>query len=230
MLAVTFALPEESRDFLRALGQRRKVGTKRGWVCGEYAGAKVTVAHTGMGLEAAAAAAEALLTSVRPAWQMSGGFAGALDPRLRVGDVVVAENFCSPTLLARLDVAATRGALVSRARPAELVAEKAALHRETGALAVDMETAAIAAACHHAGIPMLALRAISDTAHEPLPAPLAEWFDLARQRPRPRRLLAYLWRRPSAIRPFVRFVRGLPVARRALTTAMLGAVRTLNGQ
>jgi adenosylhomocysteine nucleosidase len=113
---------------------------------------------------------------------------------------------------------------VSRPRPAELVSEKAALFRETGALAVDMETAAIAAACQRAGVPLLAMRAISDTADTPLPAPLAEWFDLARQRPRPRRLLAYLCRRPSAIGPFVRFLRGLPTARRALTAAMLVAV------
>jgi adenosylhomocysteine nucleosidase len=206
MIAVTFALPEESRDFLRAARDRRDV----------------TVLHTGMGLEAAARATEALLAGLRPDWVLSGGFAGGLDPRLRLGDVLVAENFSSPALLPRCT--SPRGPLVSRARPAELVAEKAALLRETGALAVDMETQAIAAACQRASVPLLAIRAISDTAHDPLPAPLAEWFDLARQRPRPRRLLAYLARRPSAIRPFVRFVRGLPIARRALTTAMLGAI------
>ena len=207
MIAVTFALPEESRDFVRAVRGR----------------CDVTVVHTGLGLEAAATATAALLAGPRPAWVLSGGFAGALDPRLRLGDLLVAENFTSPLLLARA-AGLERGQLVSRPRPVELVAEKAALFRETGALAVDMETAAIAAACARAGVPLLALRAISDPAHEPLPAPLAEWFDLARQRPRPRRLLAYLWRRPSAIRPFVRFVRGLPVARRALTAALLRAI------
>jgi adenosylhomocysteine nucleosidase len=206
MIAVTFALPEESRDFLRATRGRRDLA----------------VIHTGMGLDAAARATEALLADLRPDWVLSGGFAGALDPRLRLGGVLVAENFTSPELLARSSGA--RGTLVSRARPAELVAEKAALFRETGALAVDMETEAIAAACQRAAVPLLAIRAISDTAQTPLPAPLAEWFDLARQRPRPRRLLAYLCRRPSAILPFARFVRGLPVARRALTEALLGAI------
>ncbi len=224
MLAVTFALPEESRNFLRALHHRRPVATHPGWWTGRIGDAAVTVVHTGMGLEAAASAAEALLVGVRPRWVISGGFAGALDPRLRLGDVVVAENFSSPALLARLDLAAHRGQLVSRARPAELVEEKATLHRETGAIAVDMETAAIAAACARAGVPLLAVRAISDPAQTPLPAPLAEWFDLARQRPRPRRLLMYVWRRPSAIWPFVRFVRSLPVARRALTEALLRSV------
>lgn len=207
MIAVTFALPEESRDFLRATRGR----------------GDVRVIHTGMGLEAASRATEALLAEMRPAFVLSGGFAGALDPRLRLGDVVVAENLSTPELLVRSDGIGRLGKLVSRARPAELVEEKAALFRETGALVVDMETEAIAAACHRAGVPLLAIRAISDTAHDPLPAPLAEWFDLAQQRPRPRRLLAYLWRRPSAIRPFVRFIRGLPVARRALTMAMLRA-------
>jgi adenosylhomocysteine nucleosidase len=206
MIAVTFALPEESRDFLRATRGRRDLA----------------VVHTGMGLDAAARASEALLADLRPDWLLSGGFAGALDPRLRLGDVIVAENFSSPALLPRCR--SERGTLVSRARPAELVAEKAALFRDTGALAVDMETEAIAAACRRAGVPLLAIRAISDTAATPLPAPLAEWFDLARQRPRPQRLLAYLGRRPSAILPFVRFVRGLPTARGALTRAMLETV------
>lgn len=206
LIAVTFALPEESRDFVRATRRR----------------ADLTVAHTGMGLEAAASATEALLAKPRPAWVLSGGFAGALDPNLQLGDVLVAENFSSPELLARNR--GRRGTLVSQPRPAERVEEKAALFRETGALAVDMETAAIAQACQRAGVPLLSIRAISDTTRVPLPAPLAEWFDLARQRPRPRRLLAYLVRRPSAIGPFVRFVRGLPVARRALTAAMLAAL------
>lgn len=227
MIAVTFALPEESGDFLRTLHHRRPLASHPGWCTGRIGDAAVTVVHTGMGLEAAATAAAALLASVRPAWVLSGGFAGALDPRLRLGDVILAENFSDVALLSSVHRTSHRGRLVSRARPAEFVEEKAALHRETGAIAVDMETAAIAAACTRAAVPLLALRAISDTAQTPLPAPLAEWFDLARQRPRPRRLLIYLWRRPSAIRPFVRFVRGLPAARRALTAAMLRSVEDL---
>lgn len=208
MIAVTFALPEESRDFLRATRGRDDL----------------KVIHTGMGLEAAAKATAMLLANSRPSWVLSGGFAGALDPRLRLGDVILAENLSSPELIARFPGNGHRGKFVSRPRPAELVEEKAALFRETGALAVDMETEAIAAACRNVGVPLLCMRAISDTANEPLPAPLAEWFDLARQRPRPRRLLAYLCRRPSAIWPFMRFVRGLPVARRALTTTLLSAI------
>lgn len=208
MIAVTFALPEESRDFLRATRGR----------------SDITVIHTGMGPEAAADATQDLLARYRPEFVLSAGFAGALDPTLQLGDVILAENFTAPSLLKRSPEGAKRGKLVSRARPAELVEEKAALFRETGALAVDMETEAIAGACQRAGPPLLAIRAISDRADEALPAPLAEWFDLARQRPRPRRLVAYLCRRPSAIWPFVRFVRGLPVARRALTRALLECV------
>jgi adenosylhomocysteine nucleosidase len=224
MLVVTFALPEESGNLFRALQRRRASPIRREWTTGEIGGTAVTVVHTGMGLEAAATTTAKLLQELRPAGVLSGGFAGALAPQLRLGEVIAAENFSSPELLARVAASVRRGRLVSRARPAELVEEKTALHRETGALAVDMETEAIATACQQAGVPLLALRAISDTASDPLPAPLAEWFDLARQRPRPRRLLMYLWRRPSAIWPFVRFVRGLPRARRALTAATLACL------
>ena len=61
------------------------------------------------------------------------------------------------------------------------------------------------------------MRAISDAASQPLPVPFEDWFDLERQRPRVVALIGYLARQPSKIRPFARFVRGLPAARLALT-------------
>ena len=93
---------------------------------------------------------------------------------------------------------------------------KAALSSSSGALAVDMETAAVAEACHAAGVPMLAVRAISDTAATSLPVPFDDWFDLHQQRPRHWGLIKYLLRHPACIPPFAKFVRGLGPARRAL--------------
>ena len=154
---------------------------------------------------------------------LSSGFAGGLEPRLVAGDLLIATNFSAPALvehsraLLASDTRAHFGALTSQALPAESAAEKAALARATGALGVDMETAAIAAACTQAEVPLLAVRAISDTALEPLPVPFAEWFDLAAQRPRPLALLRFLARHPAQISPFARFLRSLPPARQAFT-------------
>ena len=224
MIAVTFALPQESQDFRRMLRNASAVGGESPrLILGNLGREEVLLGHTGVGPEAAAENAAALLAWQRPRLLISTGFAGGLDPRLTTGDLVVATNFSEPGLVekCRAHLAANAhaffGTLTSQPHAAETVAQKAALARETGALAVDMETASIAAACARAGVPLLAVRAISDSALEPLPVPFGEWFDLAAQRPRPLALVRYLARHRGQIGPFIRFVRGLTPARRAFT-------------
>ncbi len=213
MIAVTFALPQESQDFRHPPGE------------------EVLIVHTGVGPASAAASLAALLAAQRPRLLISTGFAGGLDPRLATGDLLIATNFSTPALVAKSrallagDPHAFFGALTSQPQVAASVAEKSALAATTGALGVDMETASIAAACTRAGVPLLAVRAISDSAREPLPVPFAEWFDLAAQRPRPLALVRWLARHPAQIIPFARFVRGLTPARRAFTRFVSAIIR-----
>jgi len=54
--------------------------------------------------------------------------------------------------------------------------EKQSLAAKFGAVAVDMESAAIARVCAEQGIPFAAVRAISDTADEALPEAVARFF------------------------------------------------------
>lgn len=206
MIAVVFALPEESREFRRRLAASPLAS-------------QVRVTHSGAGAEAAAKHIARVLTD-RPALVIAAGFAGGLDPALRVGDLVVATNFSDHEVSARAR-GVTRGAFAHAGLPVESVAAKAALARATDAIAVDMESPPVAAACARAGVPLLVVRAISDPAGEPLPVPFAEWFDLARQRPRPARLVAWLLLHPTHIAPFARFVRGLAPARRALAEFLM---------
>jgi adenosylhomocysteine nucleosidase len=98
---------------------------------------------------------------------------------------------------------------------------KAQCARETGALAVDMESATVAAFCREKGVPFLALRAISDTAGDSLPVPSEVWFDARTQRARPWGLFLFLLGHPGRIQPFVRFVLTIRHARRTLTAALL---------
>jgi adenosylhomocysteine nucleosidase len=169
-----------------------------------------------------------LLAGPKPCLLVCAGFAGGLDPRLRTGDLVVAENLSTPEVLARVRSVAVDatafscGSILSRALPVESIADKATLFRETGALAVDMESEAVAAACRAAGVPLLVVRTISDPADAALPVPFADWFDVGGQRPRVGGLLKYLATHPGHILPFASFVRGLTPARQTLTQFLLG--------
>ena len=154
MIAVTFALPQESRDFRHALRHASAVGAgARPFLLGNIGDEEVLLGHTGVGPAAAAENVAALLAFRRPRLLISTGFAGGLDPRLATGDLLVAVNFSAPELFARCRAVlgagarASFGTLTSQPHPAETVAEKAALAHATGARGVDMETAAIAAAC-----------------------------------------------------------------------------------
>lgn len=211
---VTFALPEESRDFRKAVGGG--------------AHPNIRVEHFGVGPAMAAKRLNSLLAGPKPRLLICAGFAGGLDPKLRTGDLVVAENLSTPELLARVRAVVPTatpfvfGSILSRTLPVESVADKAALHRETGALAVDMESEAVAAACRAAGVPLLVVRTISDPADAALPVPFADWFDVQGQRPRVLGLLKYLATHPSHILPFAKFARGLKPARQSLTQFLLG--------
>jgi hopanoid-associated phosphorylase len=130
----------------------------------------------------------ALLTVVDPEsirGVISFGVAGGLDPTLRSGDVVVATEVLagdacwgaglslSEDLIDRL-TSGRRRVVRGRLAGAEEVVTgrscKAALHSETGAAAVDMESHIAAAYAAEADLPFAALRVISDPAHRALPA------------------------------------------------------------
>jgi adenosylhomocysteine nucleosidase len=213
---ITFAIPHESID-LRLLAMP---GDRR-------------IVHTGIGLELAAATLNKALKNLRPEIVISAGYAGGLDPAVRVGDVVVDSQRSDPMLLSILPAEVRRGNFLSVCSPLESAAAKENAFRETGSLAVDMETAAIAAACSTASVPAVFVRAISDAASDELPLPFATTYDIARQRPRPVSVCLALLRSPSRIPAFIHFLRDLNAARAALTrtlveflTAYRGTVRT----
>jgi adenosylhomocysteine nucleosidase len=96
------------------------------------------------------------------------GFAGGLNPNLKLGEVVFETS--DETLRVKfLNAGAKPANFFCADRIATTVAEKNKLRAETGADAVEMESAAIHAVCAERGIPCATVRVISDTANEDLP-------------------------------------------------------------
>jgi adenosylhomocysteine nucleosidase len=116
---------------------------------------------------------------------ISFGVAGGLDPSLKSGDIVVATEVLAGDTRWLAGLALNEGLIASfalgrrrivrgRLAGAEQVVAaqhvKAALHSETGAAAVDMESHIAAAYAAEAGLPFAALRVISDPANRALPS------------------------------------------------------------
>jgi nucleoside phosphorylase len=157
-----------------------------------------------------------LLACVKPELVICAGYGGALLAGMQLGEIVLDARGAKIGDVSK----ARKGKIFTGARVAESVEEKRRLGEQTGAFAVDMETAVIAELFERAGVPVIGVRAISDRMEDAVPVPMDYWFDLARQRPRVLALVGFLARHPSRIAPFARFVRGLAPARAALAKTL----------
>jgi adenosylhomocysteine nucleosidase len=149
-VAICFALPEEAGPFQK--------------LCGE----NVPVFFTGIGRANAEKAAREYLAGQLPELLLTCGFAGGLDPELKIGDVIF-ETVNEP-LHTKLTAAGAQSVKIFCADKIAVTArEKKQLREQTGADAAEMESAAVQAVCRERGIPCATVRVISDTANEDLP-------------------------------------------------------------
>jgi adenosylhomocysteine nucleosidase len=218
VIVFSFALPQESKGIVRRMKVASRTPGPLPVISGRLSGREVVILHTGMGMASASERVGAFLEKHTPDAWIAAGFGGALSAQLNIGDIVVAENFSDPGLLEAAEpITSLKGALVTVKEVMETAGKKKDLGRHTGAIVVDMETAGIHRLCTARGIPLLAVRAISDTACQDLPVPAAVWFNVRKQRPRPVKLVFYLLTHPGRILPFAEFVRGVNKAGSALT-------------
>jgi len=143
------------------------------------------VALSGMGGTAATQSARSLVEAGAQAL-VSWGMAGGLDPAFAPGTIFLPSEVASPDGAAviatdqrwreRLGARLTpgnrpvlQGRLLTSAKAVGTQADKAALLRQTGAAAVDMESLAIAEVARSRQLPFLAIRIIVDGAADTLP-------------------------------------------------------------
>lgn len=142
----------------------------------------------------------------RPAFVLSVGFSGALQPEQRVGDLVLGTEvvdsqgnrwptFC-PQTLANRDIVA--GRLLTMPELVGDPSEKQRLGRHHQAVAVDMESAVAARLCYQHNVPFACLRVISDDLGTALSPHLIEL--LGQGRVSIPRLAAKVLRHPKLIR------------------------------
>jgi len=157
---VCFALKEEAVAF-------RKIAAGK---------AGVAMLMVGIGRQNAEAAIRKYLATNAPELVLTCGFAGGLDPDLKIGEVVF--DVPAQTRSESPHVVSYKQLVEAGAKPAKFfcadriattVAEKKKLRAETGADVVEMESAAIRAVCAERGIRCITVRVISDTAEEDLP-------------------------------------------------------------
>jgi adenosylhomocysteine nucleosidase len=185
------------------------------------------LAISGMGPEAALRASHALVAAGAHGL-LSFGLAGALDPGLLAGTVLLSETVTDgagtvyPTdaaWRARLAARAGRdlrgGSLLSLARPLTLPAAKSQAWVRTGAVAVDMESVAIAAVASAGGLKFAVARVVIDTAADAVPGSVTRATD-ERGEVAYLRLAAGLIRRPVELFALLTLARRYRVALRSL--------------
>jgi len=251
LILVFYAFALEAAPFKRRLRNRQTLthAGLRGFSA-EIAGKELVMVATGIGHgRARETARRAFDVLPAPAMVIATGVAGALSPRLKPGDIVLADR-----ILARLaegaevahdlplreqdvrDIARALGAaglgyatgtLLSSHRVLASGADKRLAHEQTGAIAVEMETAALAMEANLRRLPFASVRTVLDAVGDEVAGGAVAvagsgW---------PRRRIAaagYLIRNPAMMLKLPRMAINLSRATRSIADALEAIARHSN--
>lgn len=158
-IAIVAALEREVRPLLR--GWRAVPSERDGRRITFFENGDVVVVCGGIGAEPARRAAEMVIAQYAPAAIYSAGFAGALTPELKVGDLLLPGRVINAGDGSSVTIDGGDGVLVTFAAIAG-PEQKKNLREAFAAQAVDMEAAAVARAAQARGVRFAALKVISD--------------------------------------------------------------------
>ena len=205
MIAILVAVRQELRPILRRADANHLVRQEHlDFHEGTLAGQPVALLALGIGKECARIAAEMTIRCYRPDLIISAGFGGGLQSHVQDGDIVVGteilelrkdqgtEVACDlmhtvtyPTRINGNGTPEMRvhyGKIITADDMVLRAVDKTRIGKTTGALAVDMETSAVAAVCAVRKIDFLAVRCITDNNHEDLPREFNDFFVLGQLR------------------------------------------------
>ena len=172
-IAMVAALEREVRPLVKGWRRVEREYLGRGFNFFE-SGQAVAVCG-GIGAEAARRATEAVIALYMPELVLSVGFAGGLDPALKVGEIFSPSRVIDARDGSSVEIAAGRGVLVSALTIAGME-QKAKLAESYAAQAVDMEAAAVSRGAQARGVRFMAVKAFSDESAFSMP-PLDRFVD-----------------------------------------------------
>ncbi len=206
---------------------------------GGLKGRRIVLALAGAGRRRAAHATEILIDGHRPKWVISAGFAGGLSPQLKRHDILMPNQL----LLAaggELPIEWPAGLAAIAQRPEVQVGrlltadqlvrtprEKRMLGERHGAMAVDMETFAVAGACRRRQVSFAAVRVIHDTVDEVLPDDVEHLLGQKTHAARLGAALGTILRRPGSVKDMYQLRENALVASDRLAKFLVEVVGTL---
>jgi adenosylhomocysteine nucleosidase len=241
-IAIVGAMENEIGFLRRAMSP--PCPNKDKYVTGTIASKTIMLLRTGVGPHKTVKRLAETEWAHKPQCILSIGCAGALSPNLKIGDAVIPERIISdgnaekalfPTVelirTARnccegLNIPFHSGTTISTSEVAATPEEKMALATRYDASAVDMESAQVAAWAEESGVPMLAIRTISDTLHDRIPSEAAGIVD-AKGRLRLRSTFSLFISRPALLIRILKLKRNLDCSFATLETivmALLGQI------
>jgi len=206
---------------------------------GGLKGRHVAVVRSGAGPEAASHAAEAILTGHQPQWVISAGFAGGLSPELARHDLVMADGLVDAdgnrlAIDLKVDPGSLEqtpgvhvGRLLTVDRVLRLPQEKRSLWEKHQALAVDMESYAVAEVCRRRQVRFLAVRIITDAVDDKLPPDVEGLLKQKTYAAKLGAVVGSVWSRPSSVKDMWRLKENALVASDRLAKFLASTIEQL---
>jgi adenosylhomocysteine nucleosidase len=235
-IGIACALPIEIGAFLDRCERVRKYSggdfTFRGGVYGDI---RIAIVQTGVGFERARRATQAIVDAHTPKWILSCGFSGALLPEMAVGNIVLANSIVDThghefSFDLGMPEDRDKGLYVGRFVTADgivrTVEDKRALHEEHAAIAVDMESLAVAQVCRDTKTRFMSVRAISDDMSADLPPEVLSVLGSTGTQ-RLGAALGAVWKRPGSVKDMWNLREKASLAAERLATFLDGVVKQL---